>query len=530
MSFSDASHRRRLARRADEGGVLLGRGFSPWTLYQEGDGGRRRPPSSRPDAELRGGAVAERWGAVPYGVVAWWGHGSATRTLVGYTGAWDGDLLVAPTAGSTTPRPPSSTRPPASTATRRPRANLGYGLLKRGAIATVAASRVSWYAVGQRDFRLSATNAGLGYRYVSRLTAGDAAGRALALAKGDPAVSTATDAAWMNLMDFNLYGDPSVGLFPGPVLQVSRGGDRADGGRGRGRSPSTAALALAAGRRRRRRAGVRRRRVARRRRRSRRRPPRRSPSAPSPAGLPVGTHAAQVAAVERGGGERPARGPGDAHGHARGEHRRAAARPRRESGRGRDGHPPRHAQPPDATDAAGGYALRDAAARGATPSRSPGPASRCAAPRSPCSSRRASSAALDFSRGQLRDPRPGDRHRRARRSRRSPCASTTPRACSCARRYTDARGSVRDPQARARQIHAARPARPVALPAGAAGGADQRHVPHRPQLHRETLARLNQEGFSRPGGVGTRLARAAYLQYASSRALFLPCRNAKIRS
>ncbi|HWR98746.1 MAG TPA: carboxypeptidase-like regulatory domain-containing protein, partial [Candidatus Methanoperedens sp.] len=68
----------------------------------------------------------------------------------------------------------------------------------------------------------------------------------LALTKGDPAVSTASDSAWMNLMDFNLYGDPAAGLFPGPVLQVSPAAiafTAAEGEEG----PLSAALALTSG-------------------------------------------------------------------------------------------------------------------------------------------------------------------------------------------------------------------------------------------------------------------------------------------
>ncbi|HEY5997981.1 MAG TPA: C25 family cysteine peptidase, partial [bacterium] len=222
MSFSDAYTDGAWLAEQMKGDYLLGRGFSPWSLYQEGSAGGAASVFT-PDAELRGGTAAERWAAVPYGVVAYWGHGSATRTLVGYTGAWDGDLLVAPTAALNDATPAFVYETACLNGYPETDANLAYQLLKNGAIATVAASRVSWYAVGQQDFRLSTSNAGLGYRYLSLLTAGEAAGRALALAKGDPALGAVSDTAWMNFMDFNLYGDPSVGLFPGPVLQASPG-------------------------------------------------------------------------------------------------------------------------------------------------------------------------------------------------------------------------------------------------------------------------------------------------------------------
>jgi hypothetical protein len=220
MSFSDPATDGAWLAEQMKGDFLSSRGFAPWALYQEGSAGGAASVFT-PDAELRGGTVAERWGAMPYGIVAWWGHGSATRTMVGYSGAWDGDLLAAPTAALNDAAPAFVFQTACLNGYPEAESNLSFSLLKNGAIAAVGSSRVSWYAVGQRDFRLSATNAGLGYRYVSRLTAGEAAGRALALVKGDPAVSAAADFAWMNLMDFNLYGDPAVSLFPGPVLQAS---------------------------------------------------------------------------------------------------------------------------------------------------------------------------------------------------------------------------------------------------------------------------------------------------------------------
>ena len=47
--------------------------------------------------------------------------------------------------------------------------NLGYSLLKNGCIATVSASRNSWYEIGQTSFAGSATNSGMAFEYASRL-------------------------------------------------------------------------------------------------------------------------------------------------------------------------------------------------------------------------------------------------------------------------------------------------------------------------------------------------------------------------
>jgi predicted CXXCH cytochrome family protein len=220
MSFSDAGTDGAWLAEQMKSGYLVGRGFAPWTLYQQGAAGGADSAFAS-DEELRGGAVAARWGAVPYGVVAWWGHGSSQRTMIGYSGAWDGNLIEAPTSALNDAAPAFVYQTACLNGYPELEGNLGYALLRRGAVATVAASRVSWYLVGQTDFRGSASNAGIGYQYVARLTAGESAGKALQLAKGDPTVSHESATSWMNLMDFNLYGDPSVSLFHGPLLQLS---------------------------------------------------------------------------------------------------------------------------------------------------------------------------------------------------------------------------------------------------------------------------------------------------------------------
>jgi hypothetical protein len=92
--------------------------------------------------------------------------------------------------------------------------NLGYALLRRGAIATDAASRVSWYYPGQTDFSNTDSNAGMTYRYAIKLVrdhkpCGDA--------HFEMMVETPLD-IWMNHCVFNLYGDPSVAYAAGPTV------------------------------------------------------------------------------------------------------------------------------------------------------------------------------------------------------------------------------------------------------------------------------------------------------------------------
>jgi hypothetical protein len=92
--------------------------------------------------------------------------------------------------------------------------NLGYALLKKGAISTVCASRVSWYYPGEVDFTQTDSNASMTYRYASKLiTDGLACGDALYGMMVD-----VPNGIWMNHCVFNLYGDPSVACATGPTI------------------------------------------------------------------------------------------------------------------------------------------------------------------------------------------------------------------------------------------------------------------------------------------------------------------------
>ena len=96
--------------------------------------------------------------------------------------------------------------------------NLGYALLRRGAIGTVSASRVSWTSVFNPSWDpnpLSGTNGNLTYHYASRIMNNQAAGDALCLTKAD----VNPDGSWMNKMDYNLYGDPTCSLIRGLAVE-----------------------------------------------------------------------------------------------------------------------------------------------------------------------------------------------------------------------------------------------------------------------------------------------------------------------
>jgi len=217
MSFSTTAYDGAPLAEQMKNDFLASRGYASWTQYQQGSGACSLDSSYPSSEELRGGnVVRDRWAAGPFGIVAWWGHGSVTAASVGADSCWDGNLFSitqAPTLNDATPAfvyQCSCT----NGYPENPR-NLQYTLLKQGGIATVSASRVSWFntAIGYGQFDGSSTNSGIGYEYVSRLAQERTAGRSLFEAK----LAVAPDiggrpSRLMNQFDFNLYGDPSLRL------------------------------------------------------------------------------------------------------------------------------------------------------------------------------------------------------------------------------------------------------------------------------------------------------------------------------
>ncbi len=90
--------------------------------------------------------------------------------------------------------------------------NLGYNLLKK-ALATISASRVSWYIVGMwgpPDLEFYADNANIGYSTLTEMIKNSTSiGEALYRAKAKLSSYLDSD-FYMNLMDFNLYGPPEL--------------------------------------------------------------------------------------------------------------------------------------------------------------------------------------------------------------------------------------------------------------------------------------------------------------------------------
>ncbi len=96
--------------------------------------------------------------------------------------------------------------------------NLGYCVLAKGGVSTLSASRVSWYYVGETDFRSSDSIGGIGYQYAKCLSVEmKPCGRAAADARLCHPVSI-----WPNHLVFNLFGDPSVVYDPRRTTAAAR--------------------------------------------------------------------------------------------------------------------------------------------------------------------------------------------------------------------------------------------------------------------------------------------------------------------
>ena len=201
--------------RAMESEFLQSRGFSTWEMYERRGSGCYSHYT--PDQGLVGGAVKTRWSSHHYGMVWWLGHGSSSSAVLGYSssGTCDYETLFSTSDCSSLDDTHPAFTYQASCLNGYPESssNLGYSLLKHGAIGTVSASRVSW---GEPGFNSSYSYGGLqyiGYRYAYRLSdyGSYGAGDGLYLAKASLNHNYSWE--WMNMFDFNLYGCPHTRLY-----------------------------------------------------------------------------------------------------------------------------------------------------------------------------------------------------------------------------------------------------------------------------------------------------------------------------
>jgi subtilase family serine protease len=160
-----------------------------------------------------------------YGFVTWWGHGSRTGV---FRRVWknDSDYTDQITQlGTETENPifwgsdncpdldddyPSFViHVSCNNGYPEETSNLGYALLKNGAISTVSSSRVSWYYLGEWVYG-AGDNASYAYCIYDRMISEkESIGKALNACKATLNLNKSSR-MWMNCLDFNLYGAPDT--------------------------------------------------------------------------------------------------------------------------------------------------------------------------------------------------------------------------------------------------------------------------------------------------------------------------------
>jgi hypothetical protein len=204
--------------------------FTPYTLYEKSGVAF---PATACNAPITQANVVNEWKNL-YGFVTWWGHGNSTGA---YRRVWNADNYP--------PGPDGWTQHPYETSdtaffnsgnctsldNNNPSfvvqvscqngwpevtTNLGYSLLKNGAIGTISGTRVTWYSIGTwTTFKAASVgdNASYGYYCFDRMaTNSEDIGTALVYCRSNFGTGWADGASWMNMIGLNLYGDPSLDL------------------------------------------------------------------------------------------------------------------------------------------------------------------------------------------------------------------------------------------------------------------------------------------------------------------------------
>jgi len=179
--------------------ALTPKGWPYHRIYQS-DYGLSPPP------ETVGTSVentTNTWNASPFGAVIWATHGGTTHATaimdLDHAATLDDGYPSFTYQGSCNNSWPETTN------------NLAYMILQNGGIATVGATRTSWYTYPATSYKGTGSIGGVGYEYGYRLTADDmSCGYSLCNLKQD--VHYGYSWCWQNYIVFNIYGDPSLGL------------------------------------------------------------------------------------------------------------------------------------------------------------------------------------------------------------------------------------------------------------------------------------------------------------------------------
>ena len=224
MSFLDDSTDGAYLGEAMVNDYLAPSGISYTRLYMQGSLCAAADSIFPSEAELISGATLAKWTSRPYGMVVWFGHGNYHGAYLGYSECGSGYILNSDdTTLLDNSHPAFVFQCSCENGYPEQPSNLATALLYKGAIATFGATRVSWYAVSSwyTGLKYLADIASIGYYYAQELvTKGKPAGDALFVVKADMGSNGyySGGMSWMNLFDFNLYGDPATSLYSGHVI------------------------------------------------------------------------------------------------------------------------------------------------------------------------------------------------------------------------------------------------------------------------------------------------------------------------
>jgi hypothetical protein len=202
--------------------------YSTYTLFEKSgvysDGSAY--PTDSCDASLSSTNVLSAW-QQHYGFVTWWGHGSSYGA---YRRTWDDDntradnitqhsqettdtsfFYYTSTSSLDDSYPSFVFQVSCTNGDPTSSVNLGFSLLKRGAIATVSASVVSWYNMGSWSTSNAANGMNTSYGYVMpkrMIEQSVSVGKAFTYIKSY--FSSVSSYVIWNMHCFNIYGDPAV--------------------------------------------------------------------------------------------------------------------------------------------------------------------------------------------------------------------------------------------------------------------------------------------------------------------------------
>lgn len=200
--------------------------LTSFSLY---DSRGAEPSDYTPDREFSEAAVCEEW-AKGYGITSWWAHGNSS-SAAGKTWLedknddgiadrdekeWEDFAHNGMSSNCFDSIKPTFTSQVSCLNHKPDRSNnLGHYLLyKGGAVTTMGATSVtlyspSWYSPNSHRM----DNVSFGYYYTDYLARNFSAGRALAMVRSKPCSFSWGDGTLMNMLSFNIYGDPSLSVF-----------------------------------------------------------------------------------------------------------------------------------------------------------------------------------------------------------------------------------------------------------------------------------------------------------------------------